>query len=216
MGITVRALRAVKQLCRSRIALIGGIAPGFNDLYFDERKLLRRFPGMEYDRLPEFDDILERAKRYDAAELAAQADAFDAAAHSVHPKAAKHHLLNVRMLRAYKEFAAVNRFDALAVSCWPKFQAPAGLLLPFCSIVARPERDGLKTAGEGAVLCAVSMLLLQSLTQQSAMLMDCPPSTPGTIRRFCGTAAPRPATSRSTATTWASTTTARRTCPAGG
>ena len=45
MTVTVRALRAVKRLCTSRIALIGGIAPGFNDLYFDERKLLRLFPG---------------------------------------------------------------------------------------------------------------------------------------------------------------------------
>ncbi len=170
LQITLRALRALKAMRKSRVALIGGIAPGFNDLYFDERKLLHLFPGLEYDRLPEFDDILQRAESYTDAQMAPLAEAYEQEASGVHPASAKHHLLNARLFKAYQDFASDNHFNALAVSCWPKHQSQ--LDYSVCSVVGKLNDAGIPTACEGDALSAVSMLLMERLTQQSTMLMD--------------------------------------------
>ena len=46
LQITVRALTSLKNIKRARIGLVGGVAPGFNDLYDDERNLNKRFEGI--------------------------------------------------------------------------------------------------------------------------------------------------------------------------
>ncbi len=170
MTVTIRALRAIKRLCTSRIGLIGGIAPGFNDLYFDERKLLRLFPGLEYDRLPEFDDIAALAESYPESEIADMAEAYEKASTGVFPESVKHKMLNARLLRAYREFVAANKFDAIAVSCWPKFQTRYDYSV--CSVVGQLNDDGIVTSCEGDPLSAVSMLMLQELSGEPTMLMD--------------------------------------------
>jgi len=170
LTVTVRALRAIKRVCHSKVGLIGGIAPGFNDLYFDERKLLRLFPGLEYDRLPEFDDIASLAESYPESEIAEMAEAFEKAATCVHPSSKKHKMLNARLLRAYREFIERNHYDALAVSCWPKFQDKYDYSV--CSVVGQLNDDGIPTSCEGDPLSAVGMLMLQEISGESATLMD--------------------------------------------
>ena len=170
LAVTVRALRAIKRLRTSRIGLIGGIAPGFNDLYFDERKLLRLFPGMQYDRQIEFDDIASRAESYAEAEIARDAEAYEKAAKGVHPASVKHKLLNARLLRAYRELIAEHHFDALAISCWPKFQARYDYSV--CSVIGQLNDERFPAACEGDTLSAVNMLMLQEMSGQPTMLMD--------------------------------------------
>ncbi len=170
LAVTVRALRAVKRLRASRIGLIGGIAPGFNDLYFDERKLLRLFPGLEYDRLPEFEDIASLAESYPESEIIGMAEAYEKEANGIHPASRKHKLLNVRLLRAYREFVAKNRYDAIAVSCWPKFQDRYDYSV--CSVVGQLNDDGVPTSCEGDPLSAVSMLMLREIAGEPTTLMD--------------------------------------------
>ena len=170
LSVTIRALRAIKRLKSARIGLIGGIAPGFNDLYFDERKLLRLFPGMEYDRLPEFEDIASLAESYAESEIEDLAEQFENAAVSVCPESRKHKLLNARLLRAYREFSQTNHYDAIAISCWPKFQSKYDYSV--CSVVAQLNDDGIVASCEGDPLSAVSMLMLNEIAREPSMLMD--------------------------------------------
>jgi L-fucose isomerase-like protein len=104
LEITVKALKAIKRLRTSKIALIGGIAPGFNDLYFDERKMLRRFPGMEYNRLHEFSDVANRARSYRDSDVADLAEEISCKAAGTLDEAKSYHLLNARFVKAYLEF----------------------------------------------------------------------------------------------------------------
>ncbi len=171
MAVTIRALRAIKRVRTSRLALIGGIAPGFNDLYFDERKLLRLFPGLEYNRLPEFEDIASLADSYPESEIADMAEAFEKAALcGVHCESKKHKMLNARLLRAYREFVAKNHYDALAVSCWPKFQDKYDYSV--CSVVAQLNDEGIPTSCEGDPISAIGMLMLTEMSESPTMLMD--------------------------------------------
>ena len=72
LAVTVRALRAIKNLKASKVALIGGIAPGFDDLYDDERTLIRRFDGIRINRLHEYSEVRDRAVAYSAAQVSAE------------------------------------------------------------------------------------------------------------------------------------------------
>jgi L-fucose isomerase-like protein len=170
LGITVQALKAIKRLRNSKIALIGGIAPGFNDLYFDERKVLRRFPGMEYNRLPEFSEIADRVRIYKDSEVTDLAAEISGNAKDILEKAKPHHLLNAKFVKAYREFINEGKYDAIAVSCWPKFQDEFNYSI--CSVMGRINDEGIIASCEGDVFGAISMLMLTEIAGMPATLMD--------------------------------------------
>lgn len=183
--ITVRALRAIKKMCNSNVGLIGGIAPGFNDLYDDERRLIRLFDGLRINRLHEYGELKEMAEsipqnRVDAkvAQLKAEAVAKDAAIdeqiNAVDPsdKRTRMSLLevNARYALAYEDFNEKYKYDALAVSCWPKFQDD--YLFSVCSVVGELNDLGIVSGCEGDLTSTISMLLLSYIADDITMLMD--------------------------------------------
>ena len=172
LAVTVRALTAIKNLRRSRLALIGGIAPGFDDLYFDERGLLRLFDGLKFDRLHEIREITDRAKSYAAGEVKDEMARMRSRARGVIPEAEAMLETNARVLRAMREFLERNPCDALGISCWPHFQQFLPAPFSACAVVAELNDQGIAVACEGDALSAISMLMLQYLSGQTPMLMD--------------------------------------------
>lgn len=63
LSVTVKALQTIKKLKNSRVALIGGFAPGFYDLYFDERSVFSKLNGIYINRLHEYDEIIKIADK---------------------------------------------------------------------------------------------------------------------------------------------------------
>lgn len=184
-AVTVAALRAIKKMQHSNIALIGGIAPGFNDLYDDERKLLKLFDGMRINRLHEYGEIKDIALSLpqdvvDAkiAQLDAEAKAYNAAVdQQIHTKGCadpegKMTLLevNARFALAYERFVEKYRYDALAISCWPKFQDD--YLFSVCAVIGELNDKGVIAGCEGDLTSTVSMLLLSYIANDITMLMD--------------------------------------------
>lgn len=167
---TVRALRAIKNLKKSRVALIGGIAPGFNDLYNDERQFLKLFDGMKYNRLPEYDEIKSMALAISDEEAAKVASTMRSCACGALPQAEEKLLLSAKFYMAYKRFIAEGQYDALAVSCWPKFQDD--FRYSVCSVVGQLNDEGTPVACEGDVLSMISMLALKYMADDVTMLMD--------------------------------------------
>ena len=183
--ITVVALRAIKKMQHANVALIGGIAPGFNDLYDDERKLIRLFDGIRINRLHEYSELKEMAHsmpqdEVDAkvaalkAEAAAYNDAIDAQINEVDPskEVRKMSLLevNARYALAYDKFIAKYGYDALAVSCWPKFQDD--YLFSVCAVVGEINDKGTVCGCEGDLTSTISQLLLSYIADDITMLMD--------------------------------------------
>jgi L-fucose isomerase-like protein len=193
--ITIRALTAIKNIKNSKVALIGGVAPGFNDLYFDERSIMKTFNGLKINRLHEFSEIKDRALSYKTEEVSAIAQKMVAESKGVHPKSQTLLETNARMYKAYKDFLKDYAYDGLAISCWPKFQSD--FRFSVCSVIANLNDDGIIAACEGDLPSAVSMLLLKYLAKDETMLMDfsdfdetdetilmwhCGPAS----KRFCG------------------------------
>ena len=170
LEITVRALTAIKNINKSRVGLIGGVAPGFNDLYDDERNIAKLFDGLYFNRLHEFSEIKDIALKTSDKEAEKVADEMVKNAKSVHRRAADKILLSTKVYLAYKKFIAEHGYDALAVSCWPKFQDDFGYSV--CSVVGKLNGEGTVVACEGDVLSAVSMLALKYIAKDDTMLMD--------------------------------------------
>ena len=183
--ITVRALRAIKRMQHSNVALVGGIAPGFNDLYDDERKLLKLFDGIRINRLHEYAEIknIAHSLPQDAvdakvAQLKAEAHAINSAVdrqiNEVDPtrEVRKMSLLevNARYALAYDRFIRKYGYDAVAVSCWPKFQDD--YLFSVCSVVGEINDKGTVCGCEGDLTSTISMLLLSYIADDITMLMD--------------------------------------------
>lgn len=183
--ITVRALRAIKKMCHSNVGLVGGIAPGFNDLYDDERRLIKLFDGIRINRLHEYGELKEMAESIDqarvdakVAELKAEAKAKDAAIdaqlNAVDPSKPQSRMslleVNARYALAYDDFNEKYHYDALAISCWPKFQDD--YLFSVCSVVGELNDKGVVTGCEGDLTSTVSMLLLSYIAEDTTMLMD--------------------------------------------
>ncbi len=172
LAVTVRALTAIKNLCSARVALVGGIAPGFNDLYDDERNINKRFEGIYFNRLHEYSELKDRALKYsdsDVESVAAQMVKGSKGILNSHVRDTL--LLSAKFYKAYVDFIRENRYDAIAVSCWPKFQDD--FKYSVCSVVAQLNDEGTVMACEGDVLSAISMLALRWLAgDQPTTLMD--------------------------------------------
>lgn len=183
--ITVRALRAIKRMKNSNVGLVGGIAPGFNDLYDDERALIKLFDGIRINRLHEYGDLKQIAESIDqarvdakVAELKAEAsaknDAIKEQINAVDPSDPQRRMslleVNARYALAYADFNDKYKYDALAVSCWPKFQDD--YLFSVCSVVGELNDRGVVCGCEGDLTSTVSMLLLHYIADDTTMLMD--------------------------------------------
>ncbi len=163
LTITVRALSAIKKLEGSRVALIGGIAPGFNDFYFDERIGQKRL-GIEIQRGHEFSEIRQRAESYSEKDVEAIREEALSGYKSCAGIPQRYQDLHCRYYKAYRDFAKEYGYDALAVGCWPQMQEEADGFS--CSIVGKLNQNGIPASCEGDLPGAVSMLLEKYVTEQ--------------------------------------------------
>lgn len=168
LGLTVAALRALKRLRGSRIALVGDVAPTFYNFVNDPRQLGARL-GAEVTAL-ELDEVFRR--------MPGDSDRL----HPVMEAMARYAQGRVEISRADLEstagvylalrgLALEGGFAALAVSDWPRFQTQLGIH-PGMAFSWLDEADGVPVASEGDALGAVTMLMLRAVSGQAALLLD--------------------------------------------
>lgn len=165
--LTLRVLTALKSLAYSRISLVGGVAPGFHDLYFDERKLQSRY-GISIFR-NELSEVLDKAKQYGRKKVGKLAEKIKNEGVSRNVDA-KEFDKAARVYLALEEIARGNGYDAMAINCWPKF-VDEYQFAP-CSVIGRLNQNGIVAACEGDIPAGLSMLLLNYLNQDTSALMD--------------------------------------------
>lgn len=189
--ITVAALRAIINLQGSRIGLMGGVAQGFDNLIVDPRDYEARL-GVRVEAL-ELDAVLGRARQVEAGpELDQKAESFLAPGVTL-GKGGRQHLFELAKLQiAFEAVIAEHGLDAVAVSCWPRFQAEPGVAV--CSLVGQLNTLGLVTACEGDVPSAAGMLALQYLTGGAVVtlmdLVSVDPSDDSVLLWHCGPTSP--------------------------
>lgn len=168
--ITVKALRAVRELRDAKVAQIGKIADGFRNMYYDERAIHRAL-GVDVVRGIEIEDVLAAAAKVDNALVEAETARIYASCSAVRVDTAK----ITDSVRIYLAVAALCRehgFKALAFSCWPKLGAMKNMTA--CLSDALLDSAGIPTACEGDLLSAISMLVLTTLSGKPVAVMDLP------------------------------------------
>lgn len=185
LSVTVKALQTIKRLKNSRVALIGGFAPGFYDLYFDERSVFSKLDGIYINRLHEYDEIIKRTEKItdnDMKAYMAELDKVQNADMSPYADELKKSGLkmgdnnfdlrpfSVKVFLAYKQLVQENGYDAIAISCWPKFQDD--FKYSVCSAIGMLNDEKIVAACEGDLMSAIGMLALQEMSDESTTLMD--------------------------------------------
>ena len=168
--ITLKVMKAIKILRLSRIGLVGGIADGFENFNFDETLLEKRF-GTYIQRRHTVEDIVNRAKNMEKNKINEDMKLFLSQGKWNKERVSEGELeKSSRVYLAFKEFAEENNYNALAISCWSKFQEVYDIAV--CSAMARLQEDGIVAPCEGDVPGAVNMLILSALSGQRPTIND--------------------------------------------
>jgi len=169
LRVTIGALKGRRALATSRVAWVGGLAPGFENLRFDERELDARLGGPKV--LPrELGEIVTMARQFDDAEARRVASEMVDAARSVDVPD-DHVERNARIYLALREVCRQDGANAVALQDWPNIQDQYDIspLLALCWLA---ERDGIPSAHEGDVLGALTMRMLAGVAGRAPTIMD--------------------------------------------
>ncbi len=169
-SITVRALRAVKHLKGAKIGLIGGIAPGFYDFTYDPRITSSKL-GVKVDSTMEFSDVRQKAVSYTDEEIRQEVEELRSEYGCIRSEMDGEHIeTSARVFKAFKDIVAEKGYDAVAISCWPKFRKEMGIVV--CAVIGRLLEHGILAACEGDVDSIMTAMLMRDLTGIQPMLMD--------------------------------------------
>lgn len=168
LRVTVQALRALKRLAQARIGWVGGLAPTFYNLTFDERALEGRLGCRVHAH--ELGELVERSRKVSAPATREAAQILSGMARGVEV-APEHFERGSALYVAMREFAADYGYDALAVSCWSGFQEHLGIA-PCMAYSWLNENDGLAVACEGDVVGALTMLMLNEINRDQSTMLD--------------------------------------------
>ena len=168
--VTLRALQALKRLSGARIAQIGGLADGFENMYVDERLLEARF-GTALQTRHTVEEIVQRAEKIPEREVAADLQHLRGEGSlDLRVLQGEHVDRSSRVFLALRDFAREHGYDALAVSCWSRFQQVYGLAV--CAAMSRLNQLGVVAPCEGDIPSAVMMLALNAMNGSRAALND--------------------------------------------
>jgi hypothetical protein len=168
--ITVRTLRAVKNLKNARVAQIGKLADGHINHSVDNRDIYAKL-GVDVSRDYEIEDIIKMAEKIPEKEVRVELDNLNETCRKNRIGSDKIEMA-VRQYIAVKNLAAEENYSAIAYSCWPKLMPLLGM--SGCLVNAMLNNTGIPGGCEGDVLGTLSMLVLRLLTGEPTVLMDMP------------------------------------------
>ena len=169
--ITLRSLIALKKLQQSKLGLIGGISPGFDNMIVDNAKIKTNIgTSIEETTIKE---LIDKAKNFKQPLIDEEIKKIKAAASSIHVSNDDSFNRVTRVYFALKQMKEENDWDSLAVQCWSQFQELYDIA-PCMAYGWMGSEDGIAVSCEGDVQGSISMLLLNyiSNTKKSSTLLD--------------------------------------------
>ena len=169
--ITLKALIADKKIKQSKIGLVGGISPGFDNMIVDNKKIKKNIGStIEETTIKELVSI---AKSFDQSVIDDELKKIKNAASSITVSDEESFNRVTRVYFALKKIRDENNWDSMAVQCWSQFQELYGIA-PCMAYGWMGSEDGVAVSCEGDVQGSLSMLLLNyiSSTNKSSTLLD--------------------------------------------
>lgn len=163
-----RIAGVLRDLRRLRIGLIGGHAPGFDNLGIN-KLALRRALGVEVVEIG-LQTVVNRAKGIAAERVKAAKGELLQSFDDTSELSPLQGELYAGLVLALKEIAADLSLDALAIKCWGDLVESYGIA--GCGVVAHMNDTGLLVGCEGDVMGTITALIAQRLTGTPAFLTD--------------------------------------------
>ena len=168
LKLSIQSLSALKKLRGTRVALVGDIAPTFYQLTYDTKHIEKRL-GVIVEQIP-ITKVFAKTGGYSQTllsdltiEMKKRAARIDVSDEWMNQTS--------RVVLALRDVALMGEYDALALRCFPEFQNEMDGLGP-CAAVGWLNETGLPVACEGDVMSALSMLVLNLLSNQPTTVFD--------------------------------------------
>ena len=158
--ITIKSLIAQKKLKQSRIGLIGGISPGFDNMIVNNDKIKQNI-GTIIDEATII-ELVDKAKNFKQSIIDEEIKKIKNAASAITVSDNDSFNKVTRVYFALKQMREENNWDSLAVQCWSQFQELYGIA-PCMAYGWMGSEDGIAVSCEGDAQGAISMLLLNLL-----------------------------------------------------
>ena len=170
LKVTIRAIRAIKTIGNTRIGQVGDLADGFENMYVDERNLEKKF-GTYIQTRHTVEDIVKRAQSYKEKEVSATLEQIkkEGRWNKDHVTAEEINKM-ARVNMALLDFAEENNYNALAISCWTKFQEIYDLAV--CGAMSRINQAGIVAPCEADISSTVIMVVLKALNGKVPTIND--------------------------------------------
>lgn len=170
LGITVRALKAIKGLENANIAQVGGLANGFENMYIDERVPSHKF-GYRIQTRHTVEEVVAGADSLDKSAVDAEVQRMIAESSGVNPAMARVQMEKAaRIYLSFEELVKANGYTALGISCWPRFQERYDIAV--CSVLSRLNARGIVAACEGDIPAVTNMIMFNAMSGSRASLND--------------------------------------------
>lgn len=169
---SIRVTRAMKELGRMRIGLIGGRVPGFYTSCCSEM-LLRRALGPELKIITQH-ELFTIAEKLTAEEVeeAVKTILSDASCHPTDGPREGQLEKSARLFGAVKKLKEKFLVDTFAMRCWPEVILNDLYGIAVCSTIGHLTNHGLVTACEGDVYGAVMMRAGQTISGEMPFFCD--------------------------------------------
>ena len=169
--ITIKSLIGLKKLNQSKIGLIGGISPGFDNMKVDNT-LIKKNIGVDIEE-SSIQDLIKIAENFDQKLIDSEIIKIKKAASSISVSDENSFNKVTRIYFALKKIKEDNKWDSMAVQCWSQFQDLYGIA-PCMAYSWIGSEDGIAVSCEGDVQGAISMLLLNYISNldKSSTLLD--------------------------------------------
>ena len=169
--ITIRSLIALKKIQNSKIGLIGGISPGFDNMIVDNN-LVKKNIGVTIEAAS-IKEVVDKAKSFEQKLIDDEIKKIKNAATSISVSEEESFNKVTRIYFALKQIKNENNWNSMAVQCWSQFQELYGIV-PCMAYSWMGSEDGVAVSCEGDVQGSISMLLLNYLSNsnQSSTLLD--------------------------------------------
>lgn len=167
--ITIKSLQTIKNTKNTKMAIIGGMADGFDNQYYDERRIYEKY-RVKIIRSLEFDDIYDRMKSYHDQDIEEIRNKLVANVCFISELAADKIDDTVRLIKTIIDFKKEMDLAAIALNCWPKYRRKLDMVA--CAAIGFLNQLGIPTACEGDVYGMLSMYFLRQLSPDPTLLMD--------------------------------------------
>ena len=163
-----RTAGILRDLRRLRVGLVGGHAPGFDNLAV-HKPALRQSLGVEVVEVG-LQALVARAKSIANKQVKMARGEMLGIFEDTSEVSGNQSELFTTLLLALQELATEQQFDALALKCWGDIVEAYGIAA--CGAAAMLNNGGLVVGCEGDVMGAITMLIAQRLCGTPAFLTD--------------------------------------------